>query len=283
MTQQVGLGDGASHRADFRLSITKALKDQLAQALAELEPTLLSPESLQELERRGGIYQLYHSGQFVYVGKADKNLPQRIGKHLRKISGRQNISSDEIQFTCLYVDEDFPAVAPERLLIAKYREQGEIPWNTNGFGNNDPGRRRDDTVIKVNHFDVRYPIDLDRIIHGVKSGNTSLRKLLADVKKRLPYTFRYAIKLLGSMGDREVNVPDVELSAGDLFALIGEAITGQWQIAVLHGYVIMYPEGERDYPSAWRYYRNSQVIDVEPEIDQERAEILEEEDGEEES
>lgn len=243
----------------------------------------LSAGALEELERRGGIYQLHHGERFVYVGKADKNLPQRIGKHLRKISGRRNISIGEMRFVCLYVDEDFPAVAPEKLLIAKYREQGEIPWNTNGFGNNDPGRRRDDTVIKVNHFDVKHPIDLDRIIPGVKTGNMPLRQLLADVKKSLPYNFRYAIKVLGPMGDREVSVPDVDLSAGDLFSIIGGTITDEWQIAVLHGYAIMYPEGQRDYPSAWRYYRNGSVVDVEPEIDLERAEIVEEFDTEDES
>ncbi|MFJ8857044.1 GIY-YIG nuclease family protein [Streptomyces sp. NPDC102451] len=281
MTQQSELDGGASHRADFRLSITRALKDQLAQALDDLEPAPLSMGALEELERRGGIYQLHHGERFVYVGKADKNLPQRIGKHLRKISGRNNISVGEMRFACLYVDEDFPAVAPERLLIAKYREKGEIPWNTNGFGNNDPGRRRDDTVIKVNHFDVRHPIDLDRVIPGVKSGATSLRQLLADVKKQLPYNFRYAIKALGAMGDREVGVPEGELTAGDLFSLIGETLTEQWQIAVLHGYAIMYPEGERNYPSAWRYYRMGQVVDVDPEIDQEHAEIIEEDDAEE--
>ncbi|MFC9602343.1 GIY-YIG nuclease family protein [Streptomyces niveus] len=283
MTQQPKPDGEASHRADFRLSITRALKDQLAQALADLEPAPLSTRALEELERRGGIYQLHHGDQFVYVGKADKNLPQRIGKHLRKISGRKDISIDEMRFSCLYVDEDFPAVAPERLLIAKYREKGQIPWNTNGFGNNDPGRRRDDTVIKVNHFDVQHPIDLDLIIHGVKTGNTSLRQFLANIKKRLPYNFRYATKVLGTMGDREVSVPDVELSTGDLFSLVANTITDQWQIAVLHGYVIMYPEGERDYPSAWRYYRGGQAVDVVPEIDQEHAEITEEADTEDES
>lgn len=282
MEQQFNANGGSSHRADFRLSITKALKDQLAQSLAELEPISLSVDRIEELERRGGIYQLYHKNEFVYVGKADKNLPQRIKKHYRKISGRKNISLGEVKFTCLYVDEDFPAVAPEKLLISTYRERGEIPWNTNGFGNNDPGRRRDDTVIKINHFDVQHPINLDYVMSEMDPGRMTLKKLLSDFKRQLPYNFRYA-KDLGHIGGLEVTVPEANLSAGEILEIIGKAITEKWQIAVLHGYVIMYPEGQRGYPSAWRYYRKGIKQEAIPEIDYERSEIIEADDSSEES
>lgn len=266
MAQQLKWDDGASHRADFRLSITKALKDQLAQALAELDPAPLSMDNLEDLEKRGGIYQLYHNDKFVYVGKADKSLPQRIKKHFRKISGRRNISIRDMKFTCLYVDEDFPAVAPEKLLIAKYKDQGEIPWNTNGFGNNDPGRQRDGTVIPANHFDVLHPINLDLTMPGIGPGRAPLRKLLSKFKKELPYNFRYA-KDLGPVGDVEVTIPGSNPSAGEIFSIISNSITGKWQISVLHGYAIMYPEGNEDYPSALRYYRIGQPVDVDPQLD----------------
>ncbi|MFY7064675.1 Eco29kI family restriction endonuclease [Nocardiopsis changdeensis] len=281
MTQQLKWDDEPSHRAEFRLSITKALKDQLAQSLAELEPSPLSMERLNELDKRGGIYQLYHNEHFVYVGKADKNLPQRIKIHLKKISGRKNISIDEMKFTCLYVDEDFPAVAPEKLLIAKYRERGEIPWNTNGFGNNDPGRQRDGTIIPANHFDVLHPINLELPVQGIGPGKLPLRKLLAEFKKQLPYNFRYALKLLGPMGDVETTIPRADPSAGEIFSIIGKAITQEWQISLLHGYAIMYPEGKKDYPSAWRYYRDGNPVDVDPQVDQ--AHEIAEEDSDEES
>ena len=77
--------------AEFRLSITRALEDQLAAALKTLSPDPLTAEGLGELEARGGVYQLYHRGTFVYVGKAEQSLPGRLGDHLRKISGRMNI------------------------------------------------------------------------------------------------------------------------------------------------------------------------------------------------
>ncbi|MES9553117.1 MULTISPECIES: GIY-YIG nuclease family protein [unclassified Streptomyces] len=108
------------NHAEFKLSITKALGDQLAAALDDLMPAPLTSEIIQALRPLPGVYQLYKGDDLVYVGKADKSLPQRIEKHFRKISGRRNISLAEMSFTCLYVDEDFGAVAPERLLINKH-------------------------------------------------------------------------------------------------------------------------------------------------------------------
>ncbi|MFI0233519.1 Eco29kI family restriction endonuclease [Streptomyces sp. NPDC017086] len=268
--------DSANH-GDFRLSITQALGDQLADALDDLSPAPLTESNLSELEDRPGVYQLYRNGEFVYVGKADKSLPTRIQKHLRKVSGRQGISLSEMTFTCLYVAEDFSALAPEKLLIKNYKERGEIPWNNNGFGNNDPGKRRDETVVKENHFDALFPIDLGRMIPRIKPGTTTIAKLLAHVSKEAPYTFRYEKKKVGSAYKGTIQVPETDLTVDQLFALIARSLPEEWQIAVLPGRAILYPDNGRTYPSAWRYYRGGQVLDVEPEIG-EAGEIPEEPD-----
>ncbi|MDT9680651.1 Eco29kI family restriction endonuclease [Streptomyces sp. TRM76323] len=271
-------GQGGANHGDFRLSITQALGDQLADALDGLTPAPLTEPNLAELEDRPGVYQLYRNEEFVYVGKADKSLPTRILKHLRKVSGRQGISLSEMTFTCLYVAEDFSALAPEKLLIKNYKKRGEIPWNSNGFGNNDPGKRRDETVVKENHFDALFPIDLDRTIPRIKPGTTALAKLLAHVSKVAPYIFRYEKKKMGSAYKREIQIPETELTVDQLFGLISGNLPEEWQITVLPGRVIMYPDNRRTYPSAWRYYRGEQVIDVEPEIG-EAGEIPEEPDA----
>ncbi|MGW6291371.1 GIY-YIG nuclease family protein [Streptomyces sp. NPDC055058] len=276
MPDTAGLS-GANH-GDFRLSITQALGDQLADALDDLIPAPLTEPNLAELEDRPGVYQLYRNDEFVYVGKADKSLPTRILKHLRKVSGRQGISLSEMTFTCLYVAEDFSALAPEKLLIKKYKKRGEIPWNNNGFGNNDPGKRRDETVVKENHFDALFPIDLGRTIPRIKPGTTTLAKLLAHVSKVAPYTFRYEKKKMGSAYKREIQIPDTDLTVDQLFGLIARNLPEEWQITALPGRAIMYPDNRRAYPSAWRYYRGRQVLEVEPEIG-EAGEIPEEPDA----
>ncbi|MBC2877951.1 MULTISPECIES: Eco29kI family restriction endonuclease [Streptomyces] len=253
------------NHAEFKLSITKALGDQLADALKELTPAPLTVEKIRSLRPLPGVYQLYKDDDLVYVGKADRSLPQRIEKHYRKISGRTNISLDQMAFTCLYVDEDFGAVAPERLLINRHRGQGEVPWNYNGFGNNDPGKRRDTTEVEEGHFDHEHPINLEYQLTGLLAERTMteetvpLSTLLQEAKAQLPYVFRYQASK--EFDDIDVELPNTYATADETLKAIAARLPDKWQITALPGYLIMYPKAE-DYPSARRYYRNTGVVDV---------------------
>ncbi|MFD3991920.1 Eco29kI family restriction endonuclease [Streptomyces sp. NPDC058548] len=252
------------NHAEFKLSITKALGDQLAAALKDLTPAPLTMENIQALRALPGVYQLYKGEQLVYVGKADASLPQRIERHFRKISGRRNISLAEMTFTCLYVDEDFGAVAPERLLINKHRGQGEVPWNYNGFGNNDPGKRRDTTEVDADHFDRAYPIDLEYKCADLwqsvsENGSVPLADLLSAVKKALPYVFRYQAS--SAFEAIHVSEPNEGATADEVLRAAASHLPDMWQITALPGYLIMYPKVE-EYPSALRYYTASGVLDI---------------------
>ncbi|MFN2495899.1 MAG: GIY-YIG nuclease family protein, partial [Pseudonocardiaceae bacterium] len=110
-----------SAAADFKLSITQALADQLAERLEPLRPAPLIEDSLERVESRPGVYELFLGEQRVYVGKASTSLPFRLRKHARKLSGRTGSLLEKVSFVCLYVDEDLEAAAPETLLIKKYR------------------------------------------------------------------------------------------------------------------------------------------------------------------
>ncbi|MFD0272678.1 Eco29kI family restriction endonuclease [Kitasatospora sp. NPDC059646] len=263
MTQAARRNGRGTYHDDFRLSITKALGDQLADALSHLGRAPLADENLAQLDDRPGVYQLYLDGDFVYVGKADKTLPGRLRNHLRKLSGRRNIDLADVAFSCLYVAEDFSALAPEQLLISHHKEMGNIPWNNNGFGNKDPGRQRDSTILKNNHFDVVFPIDLDRPVEGLVPGDTSLHAFLKALKGGLPYNFRYAEPPRSKSSF--VTVPHGGLSANDAFRMLSEALPEAWQVAALMGYVIMYGDSPNEYKSAWRYFRSGTVLDAEPE------------------
>ncbi|MGW2410625.1 GIY-YIG nuclease family protein [Streptomyces tubercidicus] len=265
MAPVVGSDDGTQYHKDFTLSITKALGDQLAKALEKLDRAPLAEENLARLKEKPGVYQLYLNDKFVYVGKADKSLPARLRNHLRKISGRRNISLEEMAFSCLYVAEDFSALAPEQLLITHHKGKGDIPWNNNGFGNKDPGRQRDSTVLKRNHFDVLFPIDLERPVEGLQTGETTLHALLETIKAGLPYNFRYG--KAAEFKTRRVHVPADGMTADEVFHLISAEIPTKWQVAALMGYVIMYDDSPIEYKSAWRYYRDGQPIGAVPEAE----------------
>ena len=76
-----------------------------------------------------------------------------------------------------------------------------------------------------------------------------------------------------------VELPAHDLTIAQLFEIIASALPDSWQIAVLPGRAIMYPDNRRDYPSVWRYYRGDQILNVEPEIG-EAEDIPEEPDAE---
>ncbi|WP_330174217.1 GIY-YIG nuclease family protein [Streptomyces sp. NBC_01498] len=268
------MGDGYSDQ--FRLSITEALSTQLYAALKKLEPAPLTAENLGALapqaEKLGlpnmsGVYQIFRqeSGnerQLAYVGKADEPLPDRLGNHLYKLSGREGISIDEMSFKCLFVEEDLSSVSPEKMLIKKHLKEGKIVWNNRGFGNNDPGRNRDKTVIKRNHFDLEFPIDLSRHVEGLKPGVQSLHDVLVTIKRGIPFLFRF--KQAAAFRERMVNVPEGEINVDQALRFVARHLTGRWQICSLLGWVIMYDDSPTSYPSARRYYRPEGVFDQEP-------------------
>lgn len=234
---------------EFKLSISKALTDQLQAHLRTLTPEPLTPENLARLERRRGVYQLYIGEELVYIGSSADSLPARLGQHLRKISGRRNISPEDAGFTCLYVNEDLTVLAPERRLIAVFREEGSSPWNFNGFGNKDVGKRRDSTEMQSTHFDHQYPIRLDWPC-DLEPGTRDAHKLLKELKKALPFVLRF------EKGDEpkaiyeraEVSVPAGGMPAEDILRLLAAALP-DFQITAFSGYVIVYRE-RRDYPDA---------------------------------
>lgn len=248
---------GGRASADFKLSITRALADQLDEKLNALVPAPLAPDQLELLEPRPGVYQLYLDEEMVYVGKAAKSLPERLGKHHRKLSGRMNIDTVDVGFVCLYVDEDMDAAAPEKLLIKRYRAKDEAPWNTMGFGNKDPGHNRDKTLVKAKHFDAQYPIDTTRRVHGLKVGDQPLGPALMAAKGSLPYTFRFQTKNKAphpELRDARIVVPDGPLTAAEFVQLVLEVVPDGWQATALPGYMILYREFV-DYGSATQYWR----------------------------
>jgi hypothetical protein len=242
--------------AEFKLSITRALADQLAGALEKLQSAPLTDEALRDVRSQPGVYELYLDDKRVYVGKASASLRTRLLNHLHKLSGRSNIQLQDVSFKCLYVDEDLEASAPEKMLIKMYRNKGGAPWNTNGFGNKDPGRRRDHSLVKSNHFDAHYPINLDLHIESIHPGAYDASEYLNAVKSNLSFNLRFdkspSSKRVYSLAT--VQVPPDELTVRDLIRLAIDALPEGWQATALPGYAILYHEDEA-YKSArlvWR-------------------------------
>lgn len=240
MTSRADGDHGGTHHAEFKLSITKALADQLAETLEPLVPTALTTEALARVHAKKGVYELFLGGCRVYVGKSSKSLPDRLEQHRKKLSGRSGIDIDDLGFVCAYVDEDLDAAAPEKMLIKKYGSAG-APWNNNGFGNKDPGRKRDHSEIKQGHFDAKYPINLDLEI-VLEPRAWTVDKLLNELKRILPYNLRFQVKAAVVYKAATVAVPPGPIRVREIIELLIASLPEGWQATALPGYVILYEE-----------------------------------------
>jgi hypothetical protein len=246
-------GANSASIADFELSITRALRDQLSERLDGLTPAVLDASALAAIEERSGIYVLHVDNERVSIGKAQRSLRQRLADHCRKLSGRRNIGVEDVTYTALYVNEDLDAVAPETLLIKDFRPT----WNNNGFGNKDPGRRRDHTVVKRAHFDASFPIDLTKLTVTISDAPT-LNNYLRSLKRNLPFNFRYAARPEHRRVYEGIGAP--RLSEGAATEAVFEAVVyvlpPGWQLTALPGYAILYQEST-SYPSAQAWWRQT--------------------------
>lgn len=224
---------------NFQLSVTRALRDQLLTALEALDIAPLDEVNLSNVEERAGVYQLFVDGELVYVGKAARNLRSRLSQHRKKLSGRTHGVLARTEFKCVYVSEDLDAIAPEAMLISHYRNTGGAPWNFNGFGNNDPGRQRDTSLVASNHFDSLYPIDLDVAVPFATTSPERLGPAMQRLKSVLPFVFRFA----PVPAALTIEPPSgAEATVRDWIGQIASTLPADWSVVALPGYVIAYPD-----------------------------------------
>ncbi|MEV5881582.1 Eco29kI family restriction endonuclease [Streptomyces sp. NPDC052020] len=255
----------------FRL-IPQAQEDLFIRILAAQPRHSLTIPNIEQLDDWPGVYLLHQETgveipETVYVGKGDRSISHRLKRNLRKIDGRRNIDSKDFSFSYLKLDDDLSYVAPEQLVIRRLNGRGIEPWNNNGFGNQDPGRMRDRTRLRGDHFDVLHPIDLSWALHPEGPAlDLAAYDLAVRLKQELPYNFRFEYRPGAIDSETRVTVPEGPLSADQAFRLLSSAVGEEWQISALMGYVLMYRERGVSYPSAIRYYVGGQVTEAIPDV-----------------
>ena len=251
----------------FDFDMPRAVMEQLIEQFDTLNEIELTTEALKELrtfqhqqKSKQGVYMLYYNNALVYVGKTNKSLVDRLGKHLFKLSGRQGIKPKNLAFKCLYLEENWRTLTHEEALINHYKGAGSCEWNQSGFGNNDPGHDRDTTHWKPEGFDAKYPINPDYEI-DVEARQWDLYELLTYIKTSLPYLLRFQRedKAKGKTAhpdyrSRTVSITSERMSAGKLLRSVTDALGANWQLTVLPGYMILYKE-HREYKNAIELYR----------------------------
>ena len=165
---------------EFEFDLSDALLTRLVRLLDGMEPTPLTAANAANIPEGQGVYQLFHNGVLVYIGKTDSDagLPQRLRRHVRSIQNRQNLDVVEVSFNAVRIFV-FTAMDLETLLIRSYGRPG---WNNSGFGSNDPGRNRDRTRLRPEGFDARYPINVDRALDFALPPEGTVATILGALK-----------------------------------------------------------------------------------------------------
>ena len=236
----------------FEFDLPAALLAQLIQVLDEMEVGALSPTATAAIPNAQGVYQLFHCGKLVYVGKTDaeSGLRQRLSRHAWTIQSRHNLDVSEMTFKAVQVLV-FSAMDLETALIKHYKRQKQTPaWNGSGFGSNDPGRRRDRTALKQDGFDANYPINIDLPLAAELPATTSAAEALAALMPGVPYTVRHekTEASLAELQSAKVAWPEEVRTLRSVMVSICASLSNGWQATRLPGRVILYKEEVDDYP-----------------------------------
>jgi len=238
---------------EFEFDLPDALLNRLVETFDPMEQGPLTPEAVAEIPEEQGVYQLFHKGSLVYIGKTDAEagLRQRLGRHSWTIQHRENLDPADASFKAIRVFV-FTAIDLETQLIKRYQKKAKVAWNFSGFGSNDPGRERDTTKSKPEGFDAQFPVDLDRAVETEIPSPASAFDVLAVLRKWLPYTLRFQPLKQGSRKGHTdldaaiVTVPPGPITTRQLLMQIIESLPPGWQGTRLPGRVILYKEN-REY------------------------------------
>ena len=198
---------------EFEFDLPGALLAHLVSALDGMIPAVMSPENLVKIPETQGVYQLFLDGQLVYIGKTDgeAGLKHRLERHSRKFLHRTGIDLARVTFKAVRIFV-FTAVDLETQLIAHYGGSAIVKWNGSGFGSNDPGRERDTTKYKDEHFDAQFPIDIDVPLDGEILGKGTAAVVLKRLRNLLPYTFRFE----GGVKQKHPDLEGIEVDVSNL-------------------------------------------------------------------
>jgi hypothetical protein len=265
----------------LEFDLPSALLGQLVGLFEEMSDGQLAKTMLDGVPEEQGVYQIYLNGELEYIGKTDSDagLKKRLERHSKKILCRHNLNPTHVTFKAVRLLV-FSAVDIESLLIAHYRKQAcPLSWQNSGFGANDPGRKRDTSYIKNEHFDAKFPIDLNTSITVPSSVHKST---VADALQRMKGQLPYLIRFQRPQGTTHRSHPDFTdtnitltpkivqtrlittrdhlklrrplsgikklkftcipnfITVYNYLKMIKHSLGSQWQITVLPGYIIIY-------------------------------------------
>jgi len=246
---------------EFEFDLPGALLNRLVTVFDGLAPAGLTASNVTAIPDEQGVYQLFlrrgEAVNLVYIGKTDgeAGLWRRLSRHATKIHNRLNLDPADVLFKAVRVFV-FTAVDLETQLIQHYGGTDAVSWNGSGFGSNDPGRERDTTRYKLDHFDTQFPIDINRALTFTIPMQASAAGILKALKAGLPYLIRFQRVSANSRlahDDLESTAvtlnPALPLTPEGVIAQVISALPPGWHATMLPSHIIIYKNDTRTFPS----------------------------------
>lgn len=246
---------------EFEFDLPEALLKRLVAVFDDVMPAPLAEAYVARIPEEQGVYQLFlvEDGvpSLVYIGKTDAaaGLHKRLGRHATKIQNRENLDPSMVMFKAVRVYV-FTAVDLETQLIEHYGGTAAVRWNGSGFGSNDPGRERDTTTYKDDHFDTQFPIDINRPLSFDVPLQGSAAEILKTLKRGLPYLLRFQTPRKGSREahpDLEASIvtidPSLPMTPKSVVAQTVRQLPSGWHATMLPSHIIVYKDDARKFPS----------------------------------
>lgn len=243
---------------EFEFDLPGALLARLVEVFAKLESAPLTQAMLVGVPEEQGVYQLFlerdeGDPELVYIGKTDAaaGLHNRLTRHSQKIQHRVGLEPTKVLFKAVRIFV-FTPLDLEAQLIDYY---GGTRWNGSGFGSNDPGRERDTTTYKSDHFDAAYPIDINRTLEFEIPHVGTAAAVLSALKQRLPYLFRFerdgrSRRAHPDLASTNVHLdPSKGLTPESILQQVVAQLPSGWHATMLPSHVIMYKNDSRVFPS----------------------------------
>lgn len=251
--QNQGTGEIDGFRV-LEFDLPGALLNQVVSMFDHLAPAPLTTALAKEIPNAQGVYQLFHKERLVYVGKTDSEagLARRLFRHARTIQSRRNLDVADMAFKAVQVLV-FSAMDLETALIKHYRKlKSPSVWNGSGFGNADPGRKRDTTALKEDGFDANYPINIDIPLNVNWSNDHAALDVIGRLAAEVPFTIRHekvSEALDHLTGSSNITLPTL-VTVRSVLTNICASLPSGWQATRLSGRVIFYREDVENYPGA---------------------------------
>ncbi|MDO6485217.1 GIY-YIG nuclease family protein [Shimia thalassica] len=243
---------------ELEFDLPSALLTAILAKFDDIEPADLTIANTNEVPEAQGIYALYlkNPQRLVYIGKTDSDagLKHRLSRHARKLIGRLNLRPDDVEFRAIRVFV-FTAMDIETALIKHYGGVSSVAWNNSGFGSNDPGKERDTTNYKDDHWDTQYPIDLDTDYCDFAPGIYSVGEIMSELKLRLPFLLRFQrpgrsrSSYHEDFVNTQVHIQRRELTSRQILQECMDALPAGWHATALPSHIICYKNDNRNFPS----------------------------------